>query len=88
MEARLPVELDILRGIDQVEAEDPAPDRRRQEPGEGRAKITRGRSPGAHRRSGQREAQHRVGVGGEMLGQRIAQDEEAGDGTEREAEEV
>ena len=88
MKLRLAVELDVLRGVDQVEAEDPAPDRRGEQPGQGRARIAGGGGPGAHRRGGQGEAEKGVGVGGEALGERVAENDDAGDRTEHEAEKI
>src|ERR1700677_3529396 len=88
MELRLAVEIDVLRGVDEMEAEDTAPDAGGEQPRQRRFERVGRRGPGAHRRGGERESEEGVRVGGEAFRERVAEDHGAGNGTKREAEKI
>ena len=83
----LTIEVDILAGVDGVEARDPEHHPGRQ-PERERSQLAGDRQPGAHRGDGQTEAEHQVRVGREALGVGVAQNDQQGDGTEDEADRV
>ena len=65
------IELDVLAGIENVEAADPQTDRQAEQPGLRRADRTAGREPAADRRHGHRQAKECLRVRGVALRERI-----------------
>ena len=80
-----PVELEVLTGVQHVEAAHPRADGQRQHPRLPAAAAARGEPP-ADRRHRHRQAQKHLGPRGEALGERIPEDERQRDRRERETE--
>ena len=74
VQALAPIELKILRGVDQIESRDPSDHARSEEQGSQRQPAGR-RDPGAGRRDGEREAKKKMARRGESLGQRIEEND-------------
>ena len=81
-----PIEVEILAGIENVEAADPRTNRRAEEPRLARGNPSTRGEPAADRRDSHREGQEQLGVGREPLGQGIPEHDRQRDRRQQETD--